>query len=437
MGAHNVLPARSVVRDRAAACGWLCLGFGFALSSTGCSAGPGLAGDGAVGVVAEAVSGPFSWKGYTWNPTTGGMAGVVPGDAANVTIDSNGQLHLKIVKTATGWSASEVFTTTSLGFGTYQWQIAGPIDRMDHTVVLGLFPYGPAAGIGADGTNEIDTEFSYWNDEVPNVNADWGVFPPSAQGTHWEDDYMFSLNGGSAATARMTWSKAGVTSTLLSGFQPLGSNNGTIKSDTYAPANATNNVPQQPLPLGMNLWCYKGVPSSGQDVEVVIQDFQFVPEGQPIPGDDGGADSGNSPPDASGDDAASGNDAGDGAAGDDAAGDDAGTSDDGSTGDDAAGGSDAGAGPGPADAGAWAPDAAASGDAGTSGRVSDAAVPPPPTTGNADSSSADAGCGCVAAGARGSGAPSIALLGAAMLVGLRRRRSRTYGGCPQTRIPSR
>ena len=138
----------------------------------------------------------------------------------------------------------------------------------------------------------------------------------------------------------MTWTATGVTSTLLSGFQSLGSSNGVIKSDTYAPADATNNVPQQAVPLGMNLWCYKGVPSSGQDVEVVIQDFQFVPEGQPIPGDDGGPDSGGSLPDASGGDAAPGDDdagSGDDAAGDDAAGDDPGSGDGGASGGDAGG----------------------------------------------------------------------------------------------------
>jgi hypothetical protein len=39
-------------------------------------------------------------------------------------------------------------------------------------VVLGLFPYGPAAGIGVSGTNEIDIEYAFWGN--PNgVNADW------------------------------------------------------------------------------------------------------------------------------------------------------------------------------------------------------------------------------------------------------------------------
>jgi MYXO-CTERM domain-containing protein len=286
----------------------LCLGCFVALGNAGCSASAGT-GELSVGSVAEAVTGPFMWKGFTWQPTTGGMAGVAQGDPANIVVDANGYVHLKITKSAGGtWTASEMFTSTSLGFGTYQWQISGPIDRMDHTVVLGLFPYGPQAGIGADGTNEIDTEFSFWNDELTNVNADWGVYPPSTAAMHWEDDYMFSLSGGSAATTRMEWNRTHIKFTLMSGFQPLGSTQGLLGTYDYVAANPTADIPQQALPLGMNLWCYKAVPSSGQNVEIVIQDFQFVPEGQPIP------DAGGPSPDA-GNDATPAPDAG--AGGDD------------------------------------------------------------------------------------------------------------------------
>jgi len=42
-------------------------------------------------------------------------------------------------------------------FGTYQWQFEGAIDSMESQVVLGLFPYGPGAGIGVSEENEIDT----------------------------------------------------------------------------------------------------------------------------------------------------------------------------------------------------------------------------------------------------------------------------------------
>jgi MYXO-CTERM domain-containing protein len=342
---------------------------------------------------AHAVTGPFAWKGYTWNPTTGGMAGVCPGDPANISVDATGYLHLKITKNGSTWTASEVFTNVNLGFGTYQWQIAGPIDRMDHTVVLGLFPYGPQVGIGRDGTNEIDTEFSFWNDEVPGVNADWGVYPPSAAGTHWEDDFLFSLHGGAAATTRMVWSASGITGTLMGGFQPLGTTANVLATTSYMPSNATSEIPQQALPLGMNLWCYKAAPSSGQNVEIVIQDFQFVPQGA-----DAGAGAGDS---GSGGDAATGGEAG----ADAAAVPEAGESDSGALAADAA----------PTDSSGSSAEDAGALDAGADG------VP----SGEAASTSGASGCGCVAAGEQGGGPkapPVFGALGALTVLAARRRR---------------
>jgi hypothetical protein len=87
----------------------------------------------------------LQWAGRAWNVTSGGMAGVAEGSPSNVSVDDNGYLHLKITKTGNTWTAAELFTTEKLGFGTYQWQVAGPIDRFDKNVVLGLYPYGPAA----------------------------------------------------------------------------------------------------------------------------------------------------------------------------------------------------------------------------------------------------------------------------------------------------
>src|SRR5215467_1835284 len=97
-----------------------------------------------------------TWKGHTWQITSGGMAGVCQGDPNNVSVDASGYLHLKISHNNGVWTSAELFTTDKLGFGTYQWQIDGAIDMLDKNVVVGMFPYGPAAGIGADGTNEID-----------------------------------------------------------------------------------------------------------------------------------------------------------------------------------------------------------------------------------------------------------------------------------------
>jgi len=219
----------------------------------------------------------LSWKGHTWQLTSGGMAGVCQGDPNNVTVDANGYLHLRISDGATGWTASELFTTDRLGFGTYQWQVDGPIDSYDKNVVLGLFPYGPAAGIGADGTNEIDIEYARWG-QASGPNGDWTDYPASGT-TIGEQSYTFTLAPATLSTSRFVWSATSIADALLSGLQPVDGTTGLIKSWTYAPPNPTVNIPQQALPLGMNLWCFDSPPSDGNPVEIVIRDFVFVPAG--------------------------------------------------------------------------------------------------------------------------------------------------------------
>src|SRR6201999_1470762 len=135
-------------------------------------------------------------------------------------------LHLRIQNDGGAWTAAEIFTTTRLGFGTYQWQIDGPIDTLDKNVVLGLFPYGPAAGIGQDGTNEIDIEYSFWGD-ANGPNGDWTDYPASGK-TIGETSYTFSLGGSTFSTSRFIWSKTSIQSSLMKGFAPVGSTEGLI-----------------------------------------------------------------------------------------------------------------------------------------------------------------------------------------------------------------
>jgi hypothetical protein len=245
----------------------------------------------AIGLAATLVSGgamaaTIDWKGHTWQVTSGAMAGVCQGNPANVTVDANGYLHFRISNAGGTWTASEMFTTDKLGFGTYQWQVDGPIDAYDKNVVLGLFPYGPAAGIGSDSTNEIDIEYSRWG--VANgPNGDWTDYPASGT-TIGEMSYTFSLAGSTLSTSRFAWTTTSITSALLGGLQPVGGNDSLIRSWTYMPSNPTVNIPQQPLPLGMNLWCFDTPPSNGQPVEIVIRDFTFVPEGTTGTGGAGG-----------------------------------------------------------------------------------------------------------------------------------------------------
>ena len=102
---------------------------------------------------------------------------MAPGNPANVTIDTKGYLHLRIVHHKRKWTASEVFTTDDFSFGTYQWVVEGNVYDIDTTTVLGLFPYGPTHHFGGDAENEIDIEFSQWNKTCHGCNADFTVYP--------------------------------------------------------------------------------------------------------------------------------------------------------------------------------------------------------------------------------------------------------------------
>ncbi|MGH9514078.1 MAG: hypothetical protein ACRD3P_00170 [Terriglobales bacterium] len=215
----------------------------------------------------------ISWEGHIWNVTNGPMAGVVNGSPSNVSVDSNGYLHLNITNNAGTWTAGELFTTDNLGFGTYQWVVEGNVWNMDPVTVLGLFPYGPANGIGIDGTNEIDIEFSKW-DNTCTCNADFAVYP-SAGHHHSKSSFglNFTVNNGTTlTTARMVWSSTSVVFTLMSGDQPVGTTANVLKTATYSSTN-TATIPQQPIPAGMNLWAYRALPSTNQSV--IIHSFQY------------------------------------------------------------------------------------------------------------------------------------------------------------------
>ena len=224
-----------------------------------------------------ATSNVLHWSGHTWSITDGGMAGVAKGNPDNVFLDNNGYLHLGIINHDGTYTASEVFSAENMGFGTYQWQIEGAVDNMDKSTVLGLFPYGPKAGIGVDAENEIDIEFSQWNNTCNGCNADFTFYPATGNKSLGpkEDNFTIHLNGGTLTTARFEWASTRIVATIMSGLQPIGTTANVLQTLTFSPPDYSLRIPQVPLPLGMNLWCFKTTPSADQ--EVVIRSFQFVP----------------------------------------------------------------------------------------------------------------------------------------------------------------
>jgi len=384
---------------------------------------PGLVVAGVLATTTAGHAASIVWKGHTWEVTSGGMAGVCQGSPANVTVDSQDYLHLRISKNGNTWSAAELFTTDRLGFGTYQWQTDGPIDSYDKNVVLGLFPYGPSANIGSDGTNEIDIEYSRWGVENGD-NGDFTNYPASGS-TIGEHSFTFALAGGSLATSRFAWSSASITSSLLEGLVAVDETSGLVETWTYAPPNPSMNVPQQALPLGMNLWCFDAPPSNDEPVEIVIRDFVFVPEDAASGGQagEGGAPPSGGKAGATGD---GGRTAGSGAGGNGGSGGQNGGSGGATAGRAASAGGSGGAvntagaasgraGGEPGGAGRGGAPTGAGGSSSMPGGGAGASTTQHPTS---DRSS---GCGCRAAGTPGSNA-ALPLVGALLGLSLRRRR---------------
>lgn len=226
----------------------------------------------------KAATTTISFSGYKWYVKGGTSLGPGPNNwtAQNVWVDSAGKLHLRIsFNVATQkWECAEVWSTTSMGFGKYEWFVEGRIDQLDKNVVFGLFNY-PTAAIGPDGTNEIDIEYSKWGDDASNI-GNFGVYPAKLISNYydWSTSFPVSLTG-TYTTQRFTWSSSSINFQSLHGWTTGNTNQ--IFAKTFAPSNtkAKSYIPQKAEPVHMNLWLMRGLaPSNNTPVEVIISKFQ-------------------------------------------------------------------------------------------------------------------------------------------------------------------
>ena len=80
-------------------------------------------------------------------------------DPANVSVDSDGHLHLRIVRRSDRWTCSEVILPHSFGYGTYRFSVED-ISHLEPAVVLTLFTWDD---LGAEQNHrEMDVEISRW-----------------------------------------------------------------------------------------------------------------------------------------------------------------------------------------------------------------------------------------------------------------------------------
>ncbi len=207
-----------------------------------------------------------AFSGLTWL-VKGSRGRVGPGPnyfsdgASNVWVDDHGRLHLRLTHDPIHrrrWDCAEILAATSLGFGTYRFSLDTPVDGLDPNVVLGLFTWSDAP---AFAHRELDVEFSRWRDPT-NQNAQFVVQPYR----HAGDLFRFEEPPGLPQSSHaFTWDTSEVVfeSTSPGGF---------IAQHAF-----TSGIPQ---PGGeqvhMNLWLNRPRgPADGQEVEVVIRQFEF------------------------------------------------------------------------------------------------------------------------------------------------------------------
>jgi hypothetical protein len=179
---------------------------------------------------------------------------------------------LRVTQRNGQWYCAEVVSRRAFGYGTYRFFLASAEDTLDPNIVFGMFTYDddPTA---SNGHRELDLELSRWSNASDPTNAQFVVQPFDVPGnlTRW------TLPAGAALTTHsFTWS---------SGRVDFVSHNGVIAPPpTSVPQTAIWSRLGSAVPtpgderVHINLWLFNtAAPSNGQEAEVIISRFAFIP----------------------------------------------------------------------------------------------------------------------------------------------------------------
>lgn len=206
------------------------------------------------------ISKNINFSGYEWDIKTGRHApGTNNWSRDNCWVDENGYLHLKITKVKDQWYSAEVSTKLLFNYGLYQFEVIGPVDRLDPNVVLGLFVYSEKS--------EIDIEFAKWGKR----NAPSGNFTVVPT-TTWS--FPVSLEG-CYTLQQFDWGKKQVGFSSYHGHMP--DKQMLITYKQFSLAKEVKSIPTPPVKVHINLWLFKGnAPTDNQEVEIIIKAFNHT-----------------------------------------------------------------------------------------------------------------------------------------------------------------
>ncbi len=184
----------------------------------------------------------------------------------NVWVDDRNHLHLRITRRGESWHCAEVGLRESLGLGSYRFRVAALSKPIDRNAVLGLFTWSDDEAMHH---REIDIELAQWGDPQAD-NTQYVVQPYTASSRL--DRFDLDLDQ-SAIDHSFQWSRETIA------FESLSSSNGAAHKWTFQDGDIPAPGDEK---ARINLWLFQGKPpADGEEMEVVIESFEFRPLDQP------------------------------------------------------------------------------------------------------------------------------------------------------------
>ncbi len=200
----------------------------------------------------------ISWSGLLWDVRTGsGLPGQNNWSDSpdNVFVDTDGNLHLRIVKNITDgkWYCAELDSVMMMRYGTYIFNVVSNPANLSDNIVVGMFYY-------LSDTDEIDIEFSRW--DVPGTpNTQYTVWttltPPNYVSPSGETDTTNTTHSFIWSPTSIFFESYGILSWLY--------------NDSY--------IPKLGGSLGLNLWITGdlGMPNNELTQEIVLSSVTVTP----------------------------------------------------------------------------------------------------------------------------------------------------------------
>jgi hypothetical protein len=218
----------------------------------------------------------ITFAGHEWGVKYGDQLGPGPNyfsdSQDSLWVDEKGYLHMTVIQREGKWFCTEVINSRSLGYGSYVFTLQTRVDRLDENIILGMFTWDTDAP--EYNYREIDFEFGKWQ-KAENENSQFVIQPWTNEGNTHRYDILYE--GTTETTTHvMNWQPDGIHfQSYYGGYSENPPAQNKIHSWTYT---GRDNPPPGGENIRINLWLVWGeIPTDGKDLEIIIEDFKFIP----------------------------------------------------------------------------------------------------------------------------------------------------------------